>query len=300
MTIRKLGRLRPPHSAPTSRPARLDCSGCVAATFGPRSPGHANVSRASLGLGGHRDSRSAAARSRLGSSTSATDCQCDARALFPWARSSRERGGCPLCVATPGCAFAPPLFPFAEAKRRRVLQRATFISPTPDLSIEPSPPNTETRHPATRGQRHERDVGRGSSRAGTKHVDGLPPIRAPRGTCVRRVPARPPTEHLSSPTQEASRDGSRPLNLCRPRRPSCHLPAKGGGVRPPRCFPPPGTDSRKGLLPVGESAESPPYATRVGRCTTKHSRCSDHVPLPGADTPSMASVCPTGRSPGTC
>lgn len=33
------------------------------------------MSRSSLGLGGHRTSRSAAARSRLGSSTSATDCQ---------------------------------------------------------------------------------------------------------------------------------------------------------------------------------------------------------------------------------
>lgn len=137
-------------------------------------------------------------------------------------------------------------------------------------------PLRRTRRPATpraRGQRHERDVGRGTPRPGTKHVEGLPSIRAPRGTCVWRVPARAPTEHLLSPTKRASRDGSRPSGLCRPRLPSCHLPAKGGGVRQPRCFPPPGTDSRKGLLPVGESAESPAYAIPVGRCTTKHSHC---------------------------
>jgi hypothetical protein len=219
-------------------------------TFDPRSSGHANVSRTSLGLGGHRDSRSAAARPRLGSSTSATDCQCDARALLPWARSSRDEGDCPSCVATP-VALARRCF----SPLRRPSSAECCSEPRSSLrrSILRSNPLRRTRRPATpraRGQRHERDVGRGISRSGTKHVDGLRPIRAPRGTCVRRVPARAPTEHLVSPTKGASRDGTRPLGLCRPRQPSCHLPAKGGGVRPPRCFPPPGTDSQKGLLPV--------------------------------------------------
>jgi hypothetical protein len=93
--------------------------------------------------------------------------------------------------------------------------------------LRPSPLR-RTRRPATpraRGQRHERDVGRGTSRPGTKHVEGLPSVRAPRGTCVWRVPARAPTEHLLSPTRRASRDGSRPPDA---------LPAEAAVVSPPR------------------------------------------------------------------
>lgn len=76
-------------------------------------------------------------------------------------RLSRTHGHCsrgPDPRATKGIALQPlphpvalarlPLVPFAEAKQRRVLQRATFISPTLGLATEPSPPNTETRHPA--------------------------------------------------------------------------------------------------------------------------------------------------------
>ena len=166
---------------------------------------------------------------------------CDARALFPWARSSREKGDCPSCVAAPGCAFAPAAFPLCGG-------RAAPCAAASHVHLSDARPCDRTlsaEHgdplPANAGQRHERDVGRRESRPWTKHVHGLPPIRAPRETCVGRVPARTPTEHLLSPTEGASRDGSRSFELCRPRLASCHLPAKGGGVGQPRCFPPSGT-----------------------------------------------------------
>lgn len=151
VTIRKLGRFRPPHSASASQRRTSIARGSVARTQAPVHPDTRTCLELLWALAVTETSRSAAARPRLGSSTSATDFNATHGHCFPWARSSRDEGGCPSCVATPGCAFAPLLLPFAEAKQRRVLQRATSISPTLDLATEPSPPNTETRYPASSG-----------------------------------------------------------------------------------------------------------------------------------------------------
>jgi len=112
---------------------------------------------------------------------------CDARALFPWARPSHDEGGCPSGVATPGCAFALAPFPLCggQAAPCAAASHARLSDARPcdrTLSAEHGDPLTRTL--LAWRKRHERVVGRWTSRPGTKHVDGLPPIRAPRETCV--------------------------------------------------------------------------------------------------------------------
>lgn len=216
MTIRKLGRLRPPHSALHRDGRTLDCSGV--ASSGPRPPFIRARERVSDFFGPWR------------SPSFSQRCCAISAWLFDFCNrlskrrtgtavrgptSSRDEGGCPSCVATPRCAFAPATLPLCggRAAPGAAASHVHLSDARPRaFGLRPNPlrRTAETRYPATRGQRHERRVGRGTSRSGTKHVDGLPPIRAPRGTCVRRVPARAPTEHLLSPTKRASRDGSRP------------------------------------------------------------------------------------------
>jgi len=233
------------------------------------------VSRTSLGLGGHRNFSQRCCATSAWLFDFCNRFHCDARALFPVGQILARRRGLPLMRCHTQVRFRAAAFPLcggqatpSAAASHAHLSDARSCDRT--LSAEHGDPL-----PRARGQRHERDVGRGTSRSGTKHVDGLPPIRAPRGTCVRafQLELQPST----SCHRRRERAGMEPVcsyfagrgsrRVTSPRREAAYVHRDAFHHLEPTHF--------RDCSLSGESAETPAYATRVGRCTSKHSRCLD-------------------------
>jgi len=152
---------------------------------------------------------------------------CDARALFPWARSSRDEGGCPSCVATPGCAFAPATFPLCggQAAPCAAASHVHLSDARPcdrTLSAEHGDPRPRTL--LAWRKRHERDVGRRTSRLGRSTLMDCRPSVHRAGLASARSSS---ISYRASPvTDGGSGPGWIPFALT--------LPAEAAVVSPPR------------------------------------------------------------------
>lgn len=265
------------------------------------------MSRTSLGLGGHRASRSAAARPRLGSSTSATDCQSDARALLSVGQILARRRGLPSTRCHTRVRFRARHFsPLRRPSGAECCSepRSSLRRPTARfwLATEPSPPNSERPATPRLGGSDMRETWAGGPRGLGRStlMDCRPSVhRGGLASGAFQLELQPSI----SCHRRSERAGMDPVRLST-------SPAETAVVSPPR-------EGRRrtsaemlsttwnrlteGIAPcwrVGRGSARTPSSWDVARRST-HAVLSC-VPVPRADTPSMASTVPTGRSPRTC